>query len=166
MKAGAIVSRFLRTVIHDNPACCPSRQTFRTVFYCQFQARPTHYHGRNIKRVLTHPAATFHTFPRYVPIVKISAAFLDASVKKSIFIQGYYARYPSYNDNNIAEFGLPWSRVNDHKKKRWSLAAKPLASVVISAFFLNTAYAWQQDISLIRNPDFPQSVTPGIVIST
>ncbi len=100
------------------------------------------------------------------PIVKISAAFLDASVKKSYLIQGYYARYPSYNDNNIADSALPWSRVNDHKKKRWSLAVSLLASVVISAFFLNTAYAWNKNISLIRNPDIPQSVTPGMRSST
>lgn len=88
----------------------------------------------NIKRVLTHPAATFHTFPRYVPDRKISAAFLDASVKSQYLIQGYYARYPSYNDNNIAEFGSSPSRVNDHKSGgRWQLSL--LASVVISAFF-------------------------------
>lgn len=93
------------------------------------------------------------------PIVKISAAFLDASVKSQYLIQGYYARYPSYNDNNIAEFGSSPSRVNDHKK-RWSLAAKPAGERGNQCLFLNTAYARNKNISLIRNPDFPQSVTP------
>ncbi len=164
MKAGAIVFTFFGTVIHDNPACCPSRQIISNSFYCQFQARPIHYHGRQYKAGLTHPAATFHTFPRYVPDRKISAAFLDASVKKSIFNTGLLARYPSYNDNNIAEFGSSLESVNDHKKKRWSLAAKPAGERVISAFFLNTAYAWQQEYIVYRNPDIPQSVTPGIAI--
>lgn len=47
---------------------------------------------------------------------------------------------------------LPWSRVNDHKKKRWSLAAKPACEAVISAFFLNTAYAWQQEYIVDTQP--------------
>ena len=53
---------------------------------------------------------------------------------------------------------------------RWQLSL--LASVVISAFFLNTAYAWQQEYivdamsghTAERYPDIPQSVTPGIAI--
>ena len=47
---------------------------------------------------------------------------------------------------------LPWSRVNDHKKSggRWQLSL--LASVVISAFFLNTAYAWQQEYIVDTQP--------------
>lgn len=59
---------------------------------------------------------------------------------------------------------LPWSRVNDHKKSggRWQLSL--LASVVISAFFSTQLTPGNKNISLIRNPDFPQSVTPGIVI--
>lgn len=59
---------------------------------------------------------------------------------------------------------LPWSRVNDHKKSggRWQLSL--LASAVISAFFLNTAYAWQQEYIVDTQPDIPQSVTPGIAI--
>ncbi len=115
----------------------------------------------NIKRVLTHPAATFHISLAMYPIVKISAAFLDASVKSQYLIQGYYARYPSYNDNKLPNSALPWSRVNDHKKKRWCWQLSLLASVVISAFFLNTATPGNKNISLIRNPDIPQSVTLG-----
>lgn len=54
---------------------------------------------------------------------------------------------------------LPRSRVNDHKKKRWSLAAKPAGECGNQCLFLNTAYARNKNISLIRNPDIPQSVT-------
>lgn len=59
---------------------------------------------------------------------------------------------------------LPWSRVNDHKKSggRWQLSL--LASVVISAFFSTQLTPGNKNISLIRNPGIPQSVTPGIVI--
>ena len=59
---------------------------------------------------------------------------------------------------------LPWSRVNDHKKKRWSLAAKLLASVVISAFFLNTAYAWQQEYIVDTQPGHSTERYTWIVI--
>lgn len=54
---------------------------------------------------------------------------------------------------------LPWSRVNDHKKSggRWQLSL--LASVVISAFFSTQLTPGNKNISLIRNPDIPQSVT-------
>lgn len=54
---------------------------------------------------------------------------------------------------------LPSSRVNDHKSGgRWQLSL--LASVVISAFFSTQLTPGNKNISLIRNPDFPQSVTP------
>lgn len=47
---------------------------------------------------------------------------------------------------------LPWSRVNDHKKSggRWQLNL--LASVVISAFFIKTAYARQQEYIVDTQP--------------
>lgn len=45
---------------------------------------------------------------------------------------------------------------------RWQLSL--LASVVISAFFSTQLTPGNKNISLIRNPDIPQSVTPGIVI--
>lgn len=59
---------------------------------------------------------------------------------------------------------LPWSRVNDHKKSggRWQLSL--LVSAVISAFFSTQLTPGNKNISLIRNPDIPQSVTPGIAI--
>lgn len=41
---------------------------------------------------------------------------------------------------------------------RWQLSL--LASVVISAFFSTQLTPGNKNISLIRNPDFPQSVTP------
>ncbi len=44
-------------------------------------------------------------------------------------------------------------------KKRWSLAAKPAGECGNQCLFLNTAYAGNKNISLIRNPDIPQSVT-------
>ena len=48
---------------------------------------------------------------------------------------------------------LPWSRVNDHKKKRWSLAAKPAGERGNQChFFLNTAYAWQQEYIVDTQP--------------
>ncbi len=105
MKACAIVFAFFEDGIHDNPACCPSRQIISNSFLLQFQARPIHYHGRQYKAGPDYPAATFHTFPRYVPDRKNFSAFLDASVKKSIFNTGLLCPIPSYNDNNIAEFG-------------------------------------------------------------
>ncbi len=54
---------------------------------------------------------------------------------------------------------LPRSRVNDHKKSggRWQLSL--LASAVISAFFSTQLTPGNKNISLIRNPDIPQSVT-------
>lgn len=53
---------------------------------------------------------------------------------------------------------LPSSRVNDHKSGgRWQLSL--LASVVISAFFSTQLTPGNKNISLIRNPDIPQSVT-------
>ncbi len=45
---------------------------------------------------------------------------------------------------------------------RWQLSL--LASVVISAFFSTQLTPGNKNISLIRNPDIPQSVTPGIAI--
>ena len=68
------------------------------------------------------------------PIVKISAAFLDASVKKSIFNTGLLC---------------PISFIQK-SGGRWQLSL--LASVVISAFFLNTAYAWQQEYIVDTQP--------------
>lgn len=47
---------------------------------------------------------------------------------------------------------LPWSRVNDHKKKRWSLAAKPAGERGNQCLFLNTAYAWQQEYIVDTQP--------------
>lgn len=47
---------------------------------------------------------------------------------------------------------LPWSRVNDHKKKRWSLAAKPAGECGNQCLFLNTAYAWQQEYIVDTQP--------------
>lgn len=45
---------------------------------------------------------------------------------------------------------------------RWQLSL--LASVVISAFFSTQLTPGNKNISLIRNPDIPQSATPGIAI--
>lgn len=53
---------------------------------------------------------------------------------------------------------LPWSRVNDHKKKRWSLAAKPACERGNQCLFLNTATPGNKNISLIRNPTFHRAL--------
>ncbi len=38
---------------------------------------------------------------------------------------------------------------------------KPAGERGNQCLFLNTAYAWQQEISLIRNPDIPQALHLG-----
>lgn len=55
---------------------------------------------------------------------------------------------------------LPRSRVNDHKKKRWSLAAKPACERGNQCLFSQHSLRPQQEYIVDTQPDIPQSVTP------
>ncbi len=60
---------------------------------------------------------------------------------------------------------LPRSRVNDHKKMRWSLAPKSAGERGNQFFFLNTAYAWQQEYIVDTQPGHTTERYTGIVIT-